>query len=341
MRPARRPRDKKVEQKLLVIGDQANDILCTPFENLGRFLRAGDLLVVNDAATFPASLHGSLSGSPVELRLLPKEPETVVWRGILFGKGDWREKTEDRLPPPAAPVGTSVEFSTRLKATVVVVAARSPRLVDLRFSLEGKDLWLELYRIGKPIQYSYQANELELWDIQTAFASRPWASEVPSAAIPLRWDLLLRLRKQGIEVAPLTHSTGLSSTGDARLDAQLPFPEFYAIPEKTVQAVKKAKQHGRRVIAVGTSVVRALEGNVQANGHLVPGLGRTALIIDKNHKLKVPGGILTGVHEMAESHFRLLEAFCDAEKLTQGLRVAEDNQLMTHEFGDSTLILRR
>jgi S-adenosylmethionine:tRNA ribosyltransferase-isomerase len=163
---------------------------------------------------------------------------------------------------------------------------------------------------------------------------------MPSAGRPLRWELLQNLVRQGIRVSRLTHETGLSSTGDEVLDRKLPLPERFEIPESTVSAIHVAKNRGGRVIAVGTSVVRALEGNMTFyGGRLVSGSGETDLKIRQGYTRQVVDGLLTGMHEPSDSHFRLLEAFADPDLLRQAHAAADENGYRSHEFGDSCLIL--
>src|SRR5690606_811511 len=133
-------------------------------------------------------------------------------------------------------------------------------------------LWAGLYRGGAPVQYSYHRAPLALWSVQSAFAGRPWAAEMPSAGRPLDWRTLGGLRRAGVGLARLTHAAGLSSSGDPAMDRLLPLPERYAIPEATIAAITATQARGGRIIAVGTTVVRALEGSVAASGRLRAGV---------------------------------------------------------------------
>src|SRR5262249_29281050 len=150
------------------------------------------------------------------------------------------------------------------------------RLVDLRFDRAGDGLWAALYRAGRPVQYAHVAEPLPLWAVQTRYGARPWAAELPSAGRPPPWGVLGALPPRGVGLARVTHACGLSATGDEALDAALPLPERYDVPAATVEAVARA----RRVVAVGTSVVRALEGAAARHGRLVAGEGETDLIVD-------------------------------------------------------------
>jgi S-adenosylmethionine:tRNA ribosyltransferase-isomerase len=307
---------------------------------LPRWLRRGDLLVVNDAATIPASLAAATAdGRRIEIRLaihLGGER----WRAVLFGEGDWRTRTENRDLPPRLPAGTQLNVAPDLAATIEEVDPDSPRLLVVRFTTRGASLWAALYRYGRPIQYAHLAGPLEVWHTQTPFASRPWAVEMPSAGRALSWAIFADLRQRGVEVAQLTHGAGLSSTGDPALDAALPLPERFDLPPRTVDAIASARARGGRVIAVGTTVVRALEGCAAAHtGEFVAGEGTTDLHIGARFENRIVDGILTGLHEVGSSHHELLCAFAPASLLASAIRHAEVEGYLGHEFGDACLIL--
>jgi S-adenosylmethionine:tRNA ribosyltransferase-isomerase len=192
------------------------------------------------------------------------------------------------------------------------------------------------------VQYAYLRAPLALSHVQTAYAARPWAAEAPSAGLPLTWALLQRLAAGGVSVRALTHAAGLSSTGDAALDARLPLPERYHIPQEAVDAVAEARAVGGRVIAAGTTVVRALEGAAAAaGGTLVAGEGVTDLRLGPSSRLRVVDGLLTGIHEPESSHFALLTAIAPRALLLEALAAAESEGYLGHEFGDSSLVLPR
>jgi S-adenosylmethionine:tRNA ribosyltransferase-isomerase len=305
---------------------------------LPDFLAAGDLLIVNDAATVPASLRGhDDAGNEIEVRLLAARGDDR-FSAVLFGAGDWHQRTEDRAAPPDLPVGARVHFGA-LAAEIVARAAASPRLVDLRFAVGGDALWAALYCEGRPVQYSYLAHDLPLWAVQTVYAARPWAFEMPSAGRPLSWEILLALRRKGVRWASLTHAASLSSTGDPAIDAALPLAERYEIPAATVRAVTEARSRGGRVVAVGTTVVRALEGAAAKEGGLRAGPGETDLMITPAFRPRVVDGILSGAHAAHESHFSLLAAFAGPDLLAAAATHAERAGFLTHELGDSMLVL--
>jgi S-adenosylmethionine:tRNA ribosyltransferase-isomerase len=153
-------------------------------------------------------------------------------------------------------------------------------------------MWSGIYAHGRPIQYSYLSEAQPLWSVQTVYASRPWAVEMPSAGYSLTWKTLLELKKRGVRLARVTHAAGLSSTGHENIDAMLPFPEHFEIPPETVDAVALARRAGGRVIAIGTTVVRALEGSVALKGCLAAGEGYTDLVIDRSFQRQIVDGFL-------------------------------------------------
>jgi S-adenosylmethionine:tRNA ribosyltransferase-isomerase len=340
MTPATWPRDDPRTTRLLTIESRTGALVDGRVGDLRELLDERDLVVVNDAATLPASLAGvAESGDAVEARLAGENGDGT-WRAVLFGAGDWRTRTEERPAPPRLAEGDRIAFDG-LGATVTRVDEAAPRLVCLRFDARGAALWRALYRAGRPVQYAYAAGPYALWSVQTTYASRPWASEAPSAGFALTWDLILDLRRRGVGVARVTHAAGLSSTGDPALDARLPFAERFEVPEETVRAVERARARGGRVIAVGTTVARALESAAAAGGgRLAAVAGTTDLLLGPERRPRVVDGIVTGVHDAETSHFRLLESFAPRDLLDRAHALADARGYHDHEFGDAVLVLR-
>ncbi len=307
-----------------------------PFAELPSLLRAGDLVVVNDAATLPASLRGATAdGAGFELRLSgPIDGNRLC--GVLLGEGDHRTRTEHRPPPPALAEGDRIQ----LGGFAATVTATAGRRIEVIARLDGDELWQALYAAGAPVQYAHRPALLPLYAVQTAYASRPWAAEMPSAGRPLTWGVLLGLRRSGVELATLTHAAGLSSTGDEALDRALPWPERYELPRRTVAAIAAAKARGGRVIAVGTTVVRALEAAAEHDGSLAAGSGVATLRLDPGSVLRIVDGLISGLHSPGESHFELLQTFAPRDRLERGLVLAAVHGLSSHELGDACLIVR-
>jgi S-adenosylmethionine:tRNA ribosyltransferase-isomerase len=339
MNAATQPRSLRESARMLVLDRVTGDTTDSSVTRLPDALRPGDLLVVNDAATLPASLAArGPSSEPFEIRL-SHHIGGSDWRAILMGAGTWKTPTELRDPPGTVRAGDTLEISNTFAALVVEVSAESPQLVTLRLSRQGMQMWAGIYAHGRPIQYSHVSHDLPLWSFQTPYASRPWAAEMPSAGYPLAWCILLEMRKRGIRIAWLTHAAGLSASGDEDLDRRLPFKERFEIPESTIDAIRNTRRFGGRVIAIGTTVVRALEGCFASHGALVQGKGETELVVDRFFQLRVADGILTGMHDPAHSHFHLLRAFAPEGALRKAWRYALEAGYLTHEFGDVCLIL--
>jgi S-adenosylmethionine:tRNA ribosyltransferase-isomerase len=198
---------------MLRIDPRGNSFADSSISALQDHLRAGDLVVVNDAATLPASHRGrGPRGESMEIRLASRH-EDGSFVAVLFGDGDWRTATENRPAAPEVRVGDSLAFP-EVSAVVASVDRRFPRLLRVRFSVGDDQLFPALYRHGTVVQYSYLRQPLALWDVQTRYAGRPWAFEMPSAGRPLTWRVLTRLRERGVSIVSLTHAAGLSSTGD-------------------------------------------------------------------------------------------------------------------------------
>ncbi len=327
--------------KLMVV-DARRRIGHVPRSALVEFLRSEDLLIANDAATLPASLHGvhTDTGRLIEVRLAGRpslRPEDVGrFSAVIFGQGDFRMRTEDRPAPPPLAVGDRLALGP-LRASVEQLLDH-PRFVSLIFDGTADQIWAGLAHHGRPIQYAHIKTPLALWDVWTRIAGPPVAFEPPSASFALDWHVLATLRERGTEFATITHAAGISSTGDDDLDHLLPFDEPYRIPEATAFAIRRAKARGGRVIAVGTSVVRALENAATGGGHVQAGEGLARERLGQTSQLRVVDAILSGTHEPGTSHYELLRAFLDDATLLRTTAELDAGGYRTHEFGDSVFI---
>jgi S-adenosylmethionine:tRNA ribosyltransferase-isomerase len=336
--PHHRPRDAR----LLHI-DARGRLAHLPRARLAELLRPGDLLVANDAATLPASLHGlhAGGGEPLEVRLAGRASLAVdavhEFVAVVFGAGDHRIRTEDRPAPPPLRPGDGLLLGP-LHATVLHTLGH-PRLVALRFEGTPDTIWAGIARHGKPIQYAHVQAPLALWDVWTQVAALPVAFEPPSAGFVLDWALLGALRARGVGFATLTHAAGVSSTGDPLLDARLPFDEPYHLPASTVRAIARTQAIGARVVALGTTVTRALE-HAASRGPLRAGAGLADQRIGAHTRLRAVDAIVSGTHEPDSSHHALLRAFASDAVLRRASAALEHHGYRTHEFGDSVLIER-
>src|SRR5712692_253635 len=344
MKAASLPFQRPGQAKLLMVDD------CGNIRHLARsrfveLLRPGDLIVANDAATLPASLSGQHlpSGRSIEVRLAGRRSLSLdaihQFSAVVFGAGDFRRRTEDRpLPPPLA-AGDRLAVGP-LRATVTDLL-NHPRLVRLDFDGSPGEIWEGLARHGHPIQYSYLPKPLALWDVWTPIAGPPVAFEPPSAGFALDWTVLDSMSRRGVEFATITHAAGISSTGDSELDALLPFDEPYQVSELTALAISKARARGGRIIAIGTTVVRALEDATEFDHSVRVGEGLATHRIGNTRRLQLVNAILSGTHEPGTSHYDLLRAFTDDTTLRRVDHELDTHGYRTHEFGDSVYIERK
>jgi S-adenosylmethionine:tRNA ribosyltransferase-isomerase len=330
--------------KLLVV-DARGNIEHWQRSRFADLMNPGDLVVANDAATLPASLSGRhvRSGQFIEVRLARRQslaPEGIRHcAAVVFGTGDYRTRTEDRPLPPWLEAGDQLMLGP-LRAVVKSVLGH-PRLVELTFEGSLDEIWAALSRHGRPIQYSHVRTPLELWDVWTSIAGLPVAFEPPSAGFALDWATLASLKQREVRFATITHAAGISSTGDAGLDSLLPLDEPYSIPWRTSLEVQGGRRRNRRIVAVGTTIVRALEHATQKDGSVRVGDGVATQRIGRGTCLQTVDAVLSGTHEPGTSHYELLHAFLDQETLRRIDRELDQQHYLTHEFGDSVFIERR
>jgi S-adenosylmethionine:tRNA ribosyltransferase-isomerase len=344
MIPAHRPVQRPRDARLLVV-DANGCITDAPRSRLVDFLCPGDLVIANDAATLPASLHGVHlpSGAEIEIRLAGRgslaADQVHIFSAIVFGIGDFRTRTEDRPLPPVLAPGDRVALGP-LSATIEALLDH-PRLVRLRFDGSSAAVWTGLARHGRPIQYAHVQSPLALWDVWTPIAANPVAFEPPSAGFALDWRLLAAMRARGVAFATITLAAGISSTGDPELDRRLPFDEPYRISDTTAVAIRNTRANGERIVAIGTTVVRALEHAATNDEVMFQGVeGLADQRVGPSSRLRIVDAIVSGTHEPDSSHYQLLRAFADDDTLTEATAALEAFGYRTHEFGDSVLIER-
>jgi S-adenosylmethionine:tRNA ribosyltransferase-isomerase len=320
--------------RLLVIDRRSGAVEHTKFEQLAKFLRKGDLLVFNSSRTLPASLEACCTahGPCVQVRLAQHLPDDS-WLALLVCKAGDPFGCGLRA-------GMHLDFTNNLVGEVFDRDARIPRLWKIRFSKTGTELIDLIYRIGQPVRYEYVSAPWDLDYYQTVYAKEPGSAEMPSAGRAFTWKLLFELRRRGIDFAYLVLHTGLSSYLDDELDRSHPASEEeYFLSEAAATKINDTRAGGGRVIAVGTTVVRALESIAEANGRVQPAHAYTRLHIGDAHELKTVDGLLTGLHEPEASHLDLLSAFVSAEKIHAAYHEAIMQRYLWHEFGDLNLII--
>jgi S-adenosylmethionine:tRNA ribosyltransferase-isomerase len=255
---------------------------------------------------------------------------------VVFGEGNYRTPTELRPSPPELRPGDTLQLGP-LTATVLQLL-NHPRFVVIRFEGPSASIWEGLARHGRPIQYSHISTPLAVWDTWTPIAGSPVAFEPPSAGFALDWRTLDAIHRRGVHFATITHAAGISSTGDAELDTRLPFDEPYRITESAARTIRRARATGGRLIAIGTTVVRALEHAVSIHGPLLETTGVATNRISAATELRVVDAILSGTHEPGTSHHQLLSAFVDPLTLDKMDQILQQHAYRTHEFGDSVFV---
>jgi S-adenosylmethionine:tRNA ribosyltransferase-isomerase len=311
---------RRDEVRLLVADGTA--VWHATFRDLGRFLHPGDLVVVNTSGTLAAAVD---AGS------------VVVHFSAPLADGTW--VVELRRPDQSGPVRDAVAGSRiRLPdgGTVTLLANRpgSDRLWVARVDTPGgvEDY---LARYGRPIAYRYLRGRWPLPAYQTVFAREPGSAEMPSAGRPFSAELVTGLVAAGVLVAPITLHTGVSSLESG----EPPQPERFRVPAHTAGLVEWARGHGGRVVAVGTTVARALESAVRKDGSIGACEGWTDLVLSPDRPARVVTGLVTGLHEPEASHLLLLEAVAGRDLVQRAYDEAVRNRYLWHEFGDSCLLL--
>jgi S-adenosylmethionine:tRNA ribosyltransferase-isomerase len=309
---------------------------------LPAVLRAGDLLVVNTSDTLPAALAGVTSDAQfVEVHLSTLDPGvTLGYPAALVGTMS-RWMVEIRTPGPRGGepslqdrTGTRIRLTgggiLQLDRSAPATSTSSRLWCGALHTPIALGKWLHEY--GAPIRYRYASAPWPLSAYRTEYADTPGSAEMPSAGRPLTKRLLSRLRARGVQVAALLLHTGVSSAEPG----EPPYAEWFAVPASTAEAVHAARDEGRRVIAVGTTVVRALESAGATGGD---GSGWTDLVVTPERGVTMVDGLLTGWHEPAASHLLMLGALAGPELLAASYAEAFRAGYRWHEFGDVHLIL--
>jgi S-adenosylmethionine:tRNA ribosyltransferase-isomerase len=296
--------------------------------DLPDFLHPGDLVVVNTSATLPAAVDVDRQGCTWSLHV-----------STQLDDGSW--VVELRLPDGSGPAEPHPGEVLRLPGGVRlrIGDAHPPTQRRLRRAtpLPAVDRAAYLTRHGRPIRYPYLAGDWPLETWQNVYADQPGSAEMPSAGRPLTPELLARLMARGIPVAPIVLHTGVSSQ-EAH---EPPQPEEFTVPEVTARLVNGTVAAGRRVVAVGTTVVRALESAAPAS-RVVPTSGWTSLVLGPRRPATVVSGLLTGLHEPQASHLDLLEAAVGRTLVDRGYAEITEPlapRYLWHELGDTMLLL--
>jgi S-adenosylmethionine:tRNA ribosyltransferase-isomerase len=325
----------------LLVADDAG-VRHSRFHDLGRFLVAGDLLVVNASATLPAAVDGTRAGgAPVVVHFSMALGHSAGTD--RDGESSWvveLRRTDGRPGPvPDAIAGERVALPAGAALDLVAGYPDAERKAGGRLwralvAVEG-GVQAFLTQVGRPITYGYLRGRPPLAAYQTVFATEPGSAEMPSAGRPFTAELVTRLVTAGVLMAPVVLHTGVSSPERH----EPPVPEPFRVPPATARAVNWTRAAGGRVVAVGTTVTRALETVAGPAGTVAPASGWTDLVLGPDRPARVIDGLVTGMHEPAASHLSLLEAVAGTELVQRAYGAAVAHRYLWHEFGDSCLLL--
>lgn len=315
--------------KLLVA--KPNVVMHDRFADIANHLRPGDLLVVNNSATLPAAVDATRGDTPIAAHF-STALDDHVWVVELRPAADATGPLPD--VEPGERIGLPDGAALVVMASYPRRGVAGSRLWTSRLAIEG-DVMSYLNRHGRPIRYSYVPQRWPLASYQTVFARRPGSAEIASAARPFSTTLVTELISAGITIAPITLHAGVSSAGPG----EPPIPEPFEVPPATARLVNMTRAGGGLVIAVGTTVTRALESAATADGRVGAATGWTDLVLGPNRAVRVVDGLITGWHDAGASHLLLLEAVAGPDLVSAAYREAITHGYLWHEFGDSALLL--
>ena len=312
------------DQVRLLVSYRTDDrIFHARFTDLPDFLCPGDLVVANDSGTLPSALT-ALTGRGSEQREIALHLSTHLVGDL------WAVEPRETAGEP----GMSLALPGGGAATLLAPYNGSRRLWVARLDLRCRPLGY-LARWGRPITYAYVRGRWPIGMYQTVYAREPGSAEMPSAGRPFSREVLRRLAARGVRFETLTLHTGVAS-----LEAhETPYPETYQVPPETAEAVRTTRRDGGRVIAVGTTVVRALESAAGADGRVIASRSWTDLMITPQRGVRVVDGLLTGFHEPEATHLAMLEAIAGRRHLEATYSAALESGYLWHEFGDLHLLL--
>jgi S-adenosylmethionine:tRNA ribosyltransferase-isomerase len=297
--------------------------------DLPAFLDEGDLIVVNTSGTLAAAVDAlGEDGTPLVVHLSQQLPGSLWLVELRHPNGKATEPWFEEPPGHELRLvgGGLVRLATRFEG--------SQRLWVATLDLQEPVLtFLAVH--GRPIRYGYVTRDWPLDTYQNVYAREPGSAEMPSAGRPITPELVTRLVAKGVGVTPIVLHTGVSS-----LEAnERPYPEWYRVPRATASRINDTRRDGGRVIAIGTTVVRALESTVDRSGVVHPGEGWTDVVVTPERVATAVDGLLTGWHEPEASHLQMLEAVAGKPVLDVAYAAASDEGYLWHEFGDVNLLL--
>ncbi|HET9720961.1 MAG TPA: S-adenosylmethionine:tRNA ribosyltransferase-isomerase [Solirubrobacteraceae bacterium] len=318
--------------RLMVASGTGEQIVHARFRELPRHLAPGDLLVLNTSATIPAAVPARRAdGTPVEVRFSTRAPRAELPSLFVV---ELRSETGEPLRQ-VGHAGEQIILAGAHGLELLAPYAAPGRLWLARVDVPSLHSYLLAH--GHPIRYRYVPRRWPLETYQTVYATTPGSAEMPSAGRPFTTELISALVARGTLIAPITLHCGVSSPERD----EPPYAEEYSVPETTAHLVNAVRAWGGRVIAVGTTAVRALESAAGSDGTVHASAGWTELVISPSRPPRVVDGLITGWHEPGASHLQMLEAIAGSTLVDRSYEAALACGYLWHEFGDSHLILTR
>ena len=310
--------DGRDDVRLMVT--RGDEIVHAHFRQLPRFLKRGDLVVLNTTATLPAALSAIREDGDI----IALHVSTPLAGGVVVVEPRQTHVRE----------GEKLTLPGEAEAVLLAPYRDSKRLWVARLTI-AQSLHDYLLRYGRPITYSYVDRRFPLDAYQTVYARDPGSAEMPSAGRAFTRGMLVCLRRKGVRLAKLVLHAGVASLETH----ERPYDEYFEVPARTADEVRRAKERGGRVVAVGTTVVRALESAVDSTGRVNATRGWTDLVITPERGVRVVDGLLTGLHEPRATHLAMLEAIAGRPHIERAYAAALERKYLWHEFGDLHLIL--
>lgn len=332
-KPTEQRNIKRDEVRLLVSNDNGK-IQHDFFYNLEQYLNAGDVLVVNTSATMPAAIPVTLPNGQTGMLHLSTPLKAKEW--LVEIRAIQKKKT---IRWKKGEAGMAFDLPGKARLYLKQRFYKNAHLLDLWVASLDLNQEFEPYlkQYGQPIKYVNPHQPYPLSYYQTIFSFQQGSAEMPSAGRAFTQSLLQNLAKRGVTLAPILLHTGVSSLEEN----EKPYPEYVEVLPTSALQLNRAKAEGRRIIAVGTTAIRAIESAVNTQGTIEAFQGYTDLYIDSNHEMNVANGLITGFHEPKASHLNMLQSLAGAEHIEKAYQEALKANYYWHEFGDLHLILGR
>ena len=329
---AQTPMEPRDHSRLLVYHKDSHEIEHKHFYDVIDYLKAGDVLVINDTKVMPARIYGTRVGDKVT-----KEKNTEV---LLLKRQDYKTWECITRPAKKLKIGTEIVFSDELRGKVVGYADEGIRFIEFSFDGVFEDI---LDRIGQMPLPPYITKKLEDKSrYNTIYADKLGSAAAPTAGLHFTKELLKKVEEKGVTIAHVTLNVGLGTfrpVKEENIQDHKMHTESYEITKETADIINKAVDEGRRVICVGTTSVRVVESVSDDNGHVKEFMGDTNIFIFPGYKFKVVKGLITNFHLPESTLIMLVSAFLGREETLRMYDIAVKEKYRFFSFGDATLLI--